>query len=407
MLVVRALPYLSLMVDGGSERAEDGAAENEPPPFAYFGMRGDRFDAPGMPADAAAELVRFRDAVYTIARQLWLDAHPDRKRVPDGFEDAFDLRLTTVEEGSAVPRLYLNRAPKHSGPEYDGWYELFGSARDTLTAGIQAVRNHGELPSGFPRERMRPLRRFGGSLEEGEAITIGSANPDGPRAVLDESVRATLKSIEKVLEPQEAEVSAEGIIIEFDADGQTFHLRSPDYPKRIRCYLPGYERALSRLAKECLAEDGINGSDVLVRGLAKPRDDGGFDLIYDIREIEVITSYVRKIVRMRIERLEELEDGWLDDESLQPDRDFVSALRSAEQQFVDLGVSVSMGPHADGSIELEWVRGSVAFSALLNADSRKMELFLDDMGTSGIEHLIHAFNLGALMTFIRTGAVSE
>src|SRR5690606_5839883 len=75
-------------------------------PFGYLRLAGGRFDAAeGLPVTSAAELERYALLVSTVARELYLRAHPKRQRVPRGFDQAFDLRLTRVGRGSQIPVL--------------------------------------------------------------------------------------------------------------------------------------------------------------------------------------------------------------------------------------------------------------------------------------------------------------
>ncbi len=143
--------------------------------FAFFSLNGDRFDAPGMPADTAREVGNFREAVLQVARQLWLSANPDRQRVPNGFTDAFDLRLTEVVSGSARPRLILHRPTRRvSDADWSEWEAVYVKARNVVTEAVHEVGESGHLPADFPRAATLALRRLGTSLVESEAITLGA-----------------------------------------------------------------------------------------------------------------------------------------------------------------------------------------------------------------------------------------
>src|SRR5690242_19387562 len=75
--------------------------------FIYFRMTGARFEAPGMPADSVVEVQRFSELVYEVARHVWLERNQGRARVPSDMVRAFDLRLVSVEDGSARPVLRM------------------------------------------------------------------------------------------------------------------------------------------------------------------------------------------------------------------------------------------------------------------------------------------------------------
>ena len=81
----------------------------DPTPLRF---EGGRFDEAGYPLDALGELVRYERLVVEVARGLWMDKHPTRKRAPRHFDNALRLRLSAVEDGSVIPVLKRARLRK-------------------------------------------------------------------------------------------------------------------------------------------------------------------------------------------------------------------------------------------------------------------------------------------------------
>src|SRR5215211_6454170 len=103
--------------------------------FAYFLLVGERFKAHGMPVDAFTEVVAFRDAVLSVARELYMREHPDRARVARNFRQQLDLRIASVEGGSARPLImrHLETDVLDIGGDY------FDEARDLITRALRSI----------------------------------------------------------------------------------------------------------------------------------------------------------------------------------------------------------------------------------------------------------------------------
>ena len=66
---------------------------------------GDRFEGHALDADSLLELANYLKIVNDTALYIWRAEHPNRQRLPKGFEQGLQLKVRTIEEGSAVPVL--------------------------------------------------------------------------------------------------------------------------------------------------------------------------------------------------------------------------------------------------------------------------------------------------------------
>lgn len=73
-------------------------------PFVEMSFHGPRFDGPGIPVDALAELVAYRELLIEVAKHLYRRSHPGQP-LPEGFADRCDLRLRYIERGPSQPTL--------------------------------------------------------------------------------------------------------------------------------------------------------------------------------------------------------------------------------------------------------------------------------------------------------------
>lgn len=193
-------------------------------PFVTLIFRGKRFDEARMPLEALPELAAYRELVLAIAKALHQAEHPDRQRLPKGFEASFRLVLQRVEPGSAIPIVSRVVEPPTMGalfptPDY------FERARDLVQDVVAAAGKNTALPAGLSSDVLARFNSFGRTLGDDESIIV--AQP-GTRegAAYDRAVRRRL-----VLQAQgtyEDEVDLVGEVRSADKDAESFALRTAD-----------------------------------------------------------------------------------------------------------------------------------------------------------------------------------
>lgn len=370
--------------------------------FAEFTLTGERFDAQGMPAVSAVEVARYRDTLYEVARALWLDRNPDRSKVPDGFSEAFDLRLVKVDEGSARTRLQLNRSPRHASGDFDEWYSIFEESPGRVVEAIAEIVRSNDLRSiRAPRIR-RSLKKLGDSLEPAESIVVGSHAAPERTAELTESVRRTLDTIDEMLVPQAIEASVEGVIVEFDSRGQTFHVRRTSDDRLVRCTFPSYIPGLASTVRRVMAEDGVTAPDVLVSGTAVVDSKSLFTVLWDVGSIELVRSYLEKHLTNKIASLRALPDGWQGPGSLPPNEGVLERLDRVIPMLGESDVHVALAPTGDGHAVLEWSRGRIEYTAEIEPDDR-LFLVIDDSEAGELRETEVTFSTEVLYQFLTTG----
>ncbi|MFE1894569.1 hypothetical protein [Streptomyces yangpuensis] len=370
--------------------------------FAFLSLTGDRFNAPGMPVETAREVGIFREAILKIARDIWLEDNSDRQRLPGGFNEAFDLRLISVESGSAQPRMQLHRpSGRVSDEDWSEWNNCYERARDRLTDTLQSVAQTRQTSIDLSPGAMRAIRRVGSSLQDSECLILGDPVKEARRVVIDHAVRELLEEIEE-LAPTPEQVRVEGVIVEYDGSSLSFRVKTlsgistcrlnPDLPE------------LAKEAKEYLAADGVTAPDVAVEGvttdaLAKnPK-------LFNVASIAPLRSVEEKELLSRLDRIVELEDGWLGPGSVTPEPNAIDRVRRLIPQIARLGAPVSIIPNAEGAVVLEWRRGDVEMTAAIEPND---ELFLcvDDTATDELHEKQAEFDEALLLKFLASGSMN-
>jgi hypothetical protein len=147
--------------------------------FKPLRLSGGRFDEAStgtvvFPLEVIAELARYERLLIKVARELWMDEHPTRKRAPKGFDEHLRLRLTAVETGSVGPVLQRREAEGGQLFDPDDWQN--GHSRRSRMRSRPSSKSSRCLP------RFPPLRPRALSSSEAASALTRSATSHGPTA---------------------------------------------------------------------------------------------------------------------------------------------------------------------------------------------------------------------------------
>lgn len=315
-------------------------------PFARLRLTGGRFDGEGMPVETLVELTAYRDLVLAVAKELFRAAHPTRERVPRGFAERLQLRLRTVEGGSAVPVLERVAA---TGTLLTGEDE-FTQARDAIEDVVAAVAGGGDLPDGFPRGALVLFNRFGQTLRSDEAIELRrGAATTGARYTRDVRKRLVLNQRRTFQE----EVEDIGWVSEVDADHMSCLIRLRMGPASP---IPApLDEVSFAAAKEVLEPKG-EGPPVRISGVGVFDTDQRlirFDSIHDVTVLEDADELAT--LDRRFDELAALPAGWLDGEGASPDAVVLDRARRILAELVYFDVPrPRVFPTPEGGVQAEW-----------------------------------------------------
>lgn len=78
--------------------------------IATVRFSGGRFQNHEMPIDSLKELERFQALLIETAKAIWHRQYPERKKLPDRFEDRFKLNVRSFQSGSTLAPLVWHRS---------------------------------------------------------------------------------------------------------------------------------------------------------------------------------------------------------------------------------------------------------------------------------------------------------
>lgn len=332
------------------------SAPPEMTPESRLRLTGGRYEGKGFPIDALPELVQYERLVLDVAKDLWLRQHKDRKRVPKGFSSVVGLRLTKVEEGSAIPILIR---PEMAGtlPDVDA-PSVLDAAQDVIDEAFHEIVTNNRLPDDFPNGLASHFLRLGRTLQGNEAIEFGVPN-SGRAARYTQSVRTRFLTAS-----QDKDFPLDGTLVGriTALDTNTLTLTITDLHGRN---IPAAYTD-DALTPDLMEVFNRRDSAPVVRldcaQLIAP--DETVKSVEDIRSLEVFLSSEDVPGRDRLLELLQLGKGWLDGEGDAPDLLALEQARDLLQSAVENGLpNPGIFPCLDGSVQLQWITPSDVWTA--------------------------------------------
>lgn len=325
----------------------------------------ERFGAPVFPVEVLPELIIYRDLVFEAARQLYLDEHRGRRKVPNHFEDSFQLSLVHIEEGSLCPVLAraLLVPVAVAGlrtSDVDAYYER---ARHLVEDVVQAVDDGAPLPPISP-QLVDVFGRLGNSLTPEETLFLRV--PQDPRkSTAPFSIERRDELLRRVEDERWDHVELTGDIIAADrmsrsftlmADGRRwpFRLTEETDEENFRA-LFDYTRdaSLVKVGGQAHYLRGGKFKDLRVESVAL--------VVHDDRDEEVADDQLQFDCKVSLEDqirdLGTLPEGWHGDGEGHPYRPgFLSRVHIFVQALaVAYGLPMPyLYPTVDGDVRVEW-----------------------------------------------------
>ncbi len=316
---------------------------------------GRRFQHHAIPLDVLKDLAKLEPFIVEVAKWKYFQANPGRKRVPRGFTDDVSLKLTGIEDGSAMPCLEIEYeeedAPAQAtlpGMASDsGKIIYFRRACEEIINAIDTAKDQ----KGLSNPPLSPsllsfFDSIGRSLRDDEAMEFNPGAPDKP-ARLDRHIRRRLVLISSKANDFTEEITMRGSIPEADQEKMTFELQIIGGPRVKAVTEPQYMQTVVE------AFTGYHDNvKVLLQGIARFNR---YERLERIESVEQITILEPDDIGARLEELRGLKDGWLDGKGKAPDG---SALDWLEKTFNAYYPEELPAPYVyptpEGGLSLEW-----------------------------------------------------
>ena len=327
-------------------------------------LRGARFADGEIPLQVLADLTALREMILEVAKWRYISENPSRQRVPRGFADRIDLKLTGLGDGSAVPIISItttDRSLEGTGMPYQEFFEL---ARDDIASVIATESGIYQIPNGkpLPNQFLAYFNRIGRSLRDGESLEFPMPNGSGPARLTRES-RMRLLQRSTITELAQ-EVTLRGVVPEADHIRMTFELQQIHGGKTV-CPMPEQHHETIIAAFQGYRDN----TKILVQGI------GRYDRqnrLSSLESVEQVTLLETLDVPARLDELRTMRDGWLDGVGRAPSSDGLNWLSASfENYFSDDLPLPNVYPTPEGGIEAEWSLGTVSIILEFDLDTHQ------------------------------------
>lgn len=315
-----------------------------PEPFLRPRLTGSRFEGHAIPLEFLKDLAVLEEMIIEVAKWKYLQAHPERQRVPRGFTDGIELKLTGLEDGSAIAVISLIVTSMTLLPPDNKQY--FTRAKDSIVSAIEAAEQNKSITNYLPETALSYFDRIGRSLRDGEAIEFTTSAPSKPARLTKES-RLKLLLAATTLREYTDETSVIGTIPEVDQDDLTFEIQMID-GRKVKAPM-----ATQHIKIILDAFNGYKvGARVQLQGIGKFSRQGklqGFESIEHVSALDPLD------VSARLDELRCLKDGWLDGKGIAPKHDRLDWLTQVFGKYFpdDLPLPY-IYPTAEGGVQAEW-----------------------------------------------------
>jgi len=316
-------------------------------PFLRPRLTGARFEGHSIPLEFLKDLAVLEEMIVEVAKTEFLKDHPGRKRSPRGFTEGIEMKLTGLEDGSAIPVISLVVAATSLFPPDNQAY--FERARDSVVNAIAAAEQNQSITDHLPEKTLSYFDRIGRSLRDGEAIEFTTSTRSTPAKLTKEIRRKLVLASSKVQELTE-DTTIRGIVPEADQEKMTFDVQLID-GRRIPATV-----GAQHLDTIIDAFNGYRcGSRVFLQGIGRFNRN---ERLLSFDSIEHASILDPLDIPARLDELRTLKDGWLEGQGCAPSQEGLDWLSQAfGQHYPDELPLPHLYPTAEGGIRAEWSIG--------------------------------------------------
>ncbi len=324
-------------------------------------LTGKRFEDHAIPLELLEDFAALEELFIEVAKWLYLEDNQERKRVPRGFSDGVSLKLSTIDEGSAILKILLVTSSYGIFPNEN--HSFFEKAKENILYSIEAAEKSEDVTKYIPENLLGYFNRIGKRLKDDEAIDFSPGS--NLQARLTKATRKKLVLASSKITEVTIETTLRGLIPEVDKNKLTFTILIDNGGQKIIADLHEQHantvlEAFNNYEQNCR---------VLITGLGKFNK---YDKLVTLESIEHISILDPLDIPTRLQELSNLTDGWLNGEGSAPKKDLMKWLSEVFEDNYESSLPLPyLYPTVNGGIQAEWtVNGhEISFNMDLNAKS--------------------------------------
>jgi hypothetical protein len=305
---------------------------------------GERFTGHTLPLEFLDDLQALARLNTEIAKWLFKQRFPDRKRIPRGFTEGISYAITGINDGSARPQVQMT-APMH-GMFPVQYHEFYQAAPNRLADAIQSLSEQGDPTSHLPVELLMQLEGFGASLREDEHVEFRPYT-DRP-ATYSNAIRKDLLIKVSTDKDYTKEHTLLGHIIDLNKEKLTFQL----------CALSGI--SINGVVPPHFYSDFMDAFSEEEPGKRKAVQLSGtvrfnaYDRPKKIEAVATIDVLDPLDLQWQLANMALLADGWFEGQGSTFDKKQLDALLALFREYYTREDNPYLYPLPDGGISAEW-----------------------------------------------------
>lgn len=337
-------------------------------------LEGKRFENHTLPVNIMEDFSVLEELIFDLAKKIYIDKNPLRKRVPNHFTDNVSLQLSKLEDGSVIPNFLLVALTSFSNPTFptvtNNNFRYFEEARDKVFEIVEKA-NIGEASDLNPKF-LNYFYRIGRNLKEGESIDFLNDSTSNRNVIFNNNTRRKiLLSLSEKL--QYTEIIQKVVLIpwvnkktkkfQIEIEGSTFECDlHKDFQDTVLKALNGYD----------------NKCYISLKGTGIFNEQMKLIHIDNIDSMDLLDPFD---ISVRLNELQKLEDNWYDGE--QGRKLNANGLIEFESLFNNYyGENLPLPaifPTLSGDLLLEWKKENISISLEVNLGGFDSTLFYFDM----------------------------
>ena len=342
---------------------------------------GARFEGGVIPLEILKDLAVLEEMLIEVAKWRFLQEHPERQRLPRGFTKGIELKLSAVEEGSAVPVISLfDTSPRTSmmvGQNGSYFVSYFEQARESIVNAIGEADQDDLAINHLPKKHLVYFNRIGRSLHTDECIEFVTPQQSTPVRLTQEIRRKLILASSGVKRNEEIteSVALRGLIPEADQDRRTFKLQLLN---GYTVTIPIPDLHIDTILK---AFNGYRqNTQVLLQGIGKYDSQ---NRLIGMESFEHINLFESLDIPARLDEFRDMKDGWLEGEGVAPSLDGLDWLAvTFDRHFPNDLPLPYLYPTPEGGVQAEWSLSANEISLEVDLVTRQGAWHQLDMNTN-------------------------
>lgn len=338
-------------------------------------LEGQRFDDHTLPVNILEDFSAFEELIFELAKKIYLDLNPQRKRVPKGFTENIYLKLSTIEEGSTIPQIVIATTisvfatPSISVPN-DEYFSYFEKARDKVFELIENANSDRSVET--ESKFLNYFNRIGKNLKEGETIDFLNSDSSTRNVTFSKNTRRKilLSRNEKL---EYSELIHENVRISaIDKKKQVFYIELKDATYECPIVTDFHDTIITAF------QEYENKTLISVKATGLFNNQNKLIHIEKIESMDILDPFD---VSVRLNDLLELKDKWYDgvdgkmlnQKNTLLFKDYFNAYFNSDLQLP------AIFPTLNGNIVLEWKKGVIEIAIEIDLSNLNAEIFYFDM----------------------------